>query len=148
MHNGPRPFWIVSAAKMNTNSSFKPFSLISVLGAHFPYLPVILLVHHHLNYNLHITNGPTWKDTSSDAPWNSWVRSPDKSLQHHLPDLPPCKWHPNQTIFTITISYYWIVTTTSQGHMTKVSTRSLTHSLRLRLRPIDRTLATPGSSKN
>ena len=70
---------IISASKMDNESSFSTFSLCPLLGDHLSHL--VLLVHHHLNDNHHLSNGPTTYFVAN------MITAPNSlQLLHHLAD--------------------------------------------------------------
>ena len=71
--------WIISASKMDNESSFSTFSLCPLFGDHLSHL--VLLVHHHLNDNHHLSNGPTTYFVAN------MITAPNSlQLLHHLAD--------------------------------------------------------------
>ena len=81
--------WIISAAKINTNFRYSTFNLPLLLGdhpSHLVHLPVIQLVHHHLNDTDHLPNGPTTYTYCRPPPWSL---TPPPTF--HATPAPPCR---------------------------------------------------------
>ena len=79
-HNGPRLLSLrLELSLLLKKSSFSTFSLCPLLGDHLSHL--VLLVHHHLNDNHHLSNGPTTYFVAN------MITAPNSlQLLHHLAD--------------------------------------------------------------
>ena len=74
-------------------SSVRTISLCPLLGDHLfhlEHLPVVLLIHHHLNDNHHLPNGPTKYTVANMTIFNSnlpyWHHQLVLSWYHHQPE--------------------------------------------------------------